>query len=203
MEPAAVVTLIAVVLVILALVVYLVAVILELRKITAGLDTVIESVGGIVSKSKPVNGVVEAINKDLSAGTDLLEGLLDKKAGQDDAAGLVESVFPGAGASVLERQGRSGEVKNIDEVYTRGAVQLARLGRGSPLGAGATSGAALRDPTYSSAAARSLYHNPSGPVDEPGGPRHRPRSPTIGTTAPEALPADGGPEPNDSKASDR
>ncbi len=45
MEPAAVVTLIAVVLVILALVVYLVAVILELRKITAGLDAVIDSVG--------------------------------------------------------------------------------------------------------------------------------------------------------------
>ena len=36
MEPAAVVTLIAVVLVILALVIYLVAVILELQKITAG-----------------------------------------------------------------------------------------------------------------------------------------------------------------------
>ena len=185
MEPAAVVTLIAVVLVILALVVYLVAVILELRRITAGLDTVIESVAGIVTKSKPVNGVVESINKDLSAGTDLLEGLLDKKAGQDDAAGLVESLFPGAGASVLERQGRTGEVKNIDEVYTRGAVQLARLGRESPLGAGATSGAALRDATYSSTAARSLYSHPGSPVaDEPGGPRHRPRSPTIGTEAP-------------------
>lgn len=195
MEPAAVVTLVAVVLVILALVVYLVAVILELRKITAGLDAVITSVGGIVHKSKPVNGVVAAINKDLSAGTDLLEGLLDKKAGQDDAAGLVESLFPGAGASVLERQGRTGEVKNIDEVYTRGAVQLARLGRESPLGAGAMSGAALRDPTYSSAAARSLYHNPSGPIaDQAGGPRHRPRSPTIGVDAPEVFPADGGPE---------
>ena len=85
MEPAAVVTLVAVLLAILALVVYLVAVILELRKITAGLDAVIAPVGEIVSKSEPVNGVVEAINKDLSAGTDLLEGLLDKKAGQDDA----------------------------------------------------------------------------------------------------------------------
>ena len=145
MEPAAAVTLIAVVLVILALVVYLVAVILELRKITAGLDAVIESVGGILRKSEPVNGVVDQINKDLSAGTDLLEGLLDKKAGQDDAAGLIESVYPGAGAAVLARQGRSGEVKNIDEVYTRGAVQLLRLGRESPLGVGAMSGAALRD----------------------------------------------------------
>ena len=169
MEPAAAVTLIAVVLVILALVVYLVAVILELRKITAGLDAVIESVGGILQKSEPVNGVVETINKDLSAGTDLLEGLLDKKAGQDDAAGLIESVFPGAGAAVLARQGRGGEVMNIDEVYTRGAVQLARLGRESPLGAGAMAGAALRDPTYSSAAARAIYTDPSGPVaDEPG-----------------------------------
>ena len=132
MEPAAVVTLIAVVLVILALVVYLVAVILELRKITAGLDAVIESVGGILKKSEPVNGVVEAINKDLSAGTDLLEGLLDKKAGQDDAAGLVESVFPGAGASVLERQGRTGEVKNIDDVYTRGRGAAGAAGAGEP-----------------------------------------------------------------------
>ena len=199
MEPAAVVTLVAVVLVILALVVYLVSVILELRKITAGLDAVIGSVGEILTKTEPVNGVVETINKDLSAGTDLLEGLLDKKAGQDDAAGLVESVYPGAGAAVLERQGRRGEVKNIDEVYTRGAVQLARLGRESPLGVGAMSGAALRDATYSSAAARSIYTNPSGPVaDEPGGPKHRPRSPVIGTEAG----ADGGPASDEAKLSD-
>jgi hypothetical protein len=202
MEPAAVVTLVAVLMVILALVVYLVAVILELRKITAGLDAVIAPVGEIVSKSQPVNGVVEAINKDLSAGTDLLEGLLDKKAGQDDAAGLVESVFPGAGASVLERQGRTGEVKNIDEVYTRGAVQLARLGRESPLGAGPVSGAALRDPTNSSTAARSLYSHPGSPVaDQPGGPRHQPRSPTIGAEAPSDG-SDGDSASDKSKASD-
>ena len=181
MEPAAAVTIIGAVLVVLALVVFLVPVILELRKITAGLDVVIESVGGILSKSEPVNGVVEHINKDLTAGTDLLEGLLDKKAGPDDAAGLVESVFPGAGASVLERQGRSGPVKNIDVVYTRGAVQLARLGRESPLGEGAMSGEALRDPSYSSAAARSIYHNPSGPAEDEGGDRYRPRSPAIGS----------------------
>jgi hypothetical protein len=96
---------------------------------------------------------------------------------------------------VLERQGRTGEVKNIDEVYTRGAVQLARLGRQSPLGAGALSGAALRDPVYSSAAARSLYTNPSGPVaDQPGGPRRRPRSPTIGTEAPTGSGSEGSEE---------
>ena len=192
MEPAVAVLLLGVVLVVLALVFYLVSVILELRKITAGLDAVIGAVGGIVTKSEPVNGVVVAINKDLSAGTDLLEGLLDKKAGQDDAAGLVESVYPGAGASVLERQGRSGEVKNIDEVYTRGAVQLVRLGGASPIGSGATSGPALRDAEYSSAAARNLYHNPSGPTrDEPEGARYRPRSPTIGVDAPEVFSGEG------------
>src|SRR4249919_2245847 len=108
MEPAAVVSLVAVVLVILALVVYLVAVILELRKITAGLDAVIGSVGEILTKSEPVNGVVRAINADLDAGTELLEGLLEKKAGPEDGPGLLESVYPGAGAAMLERQGRSG-----------------------------------------------------------------------------------------------
>ena len=195
MEPAVAVLLIGVLLVILALVFYLVSVILELRKITAGLDAVIGAVGGIVSKSEPVNGVVVAINKDLSAGTDLLEGLLDKKAGQDDAAGLIESVYPGSGASVLERQGRGGEVKNIDEVYTRGAVQLVRLGGESPIGAGAMSGPAIRDARYSSAAARSLYTNVAGPTrDRPDGPEYRPRSPTIGAEG-EPGPASVDPRP--------
>ena len=181
MEPAAAVTILAVVLIIAALVVYLVAVILELRKITAGLDAVIGAVGEIVSKSEPVNGVVKAINADLNAGTELLEGLLEKKAGAEDAAGLVESVFPGGGVAMLERRGRPGNVKNIDEVYTRGAVQLARLGRESPLGAGGPAGAALRDTIYSSSAARSLYSSPARP--DTGG-DSTPRSPTIGTDAP-------------------
>jgi hypothetical protein len=181
MEAAAAVTILAVVLIILALVVYLVAVILELRKITSGLDVVIGAVGEIVSKSAPVNDVVKAINADLSAGSELLEGLLEKKAGQEDAAGLVESLFPGGGVAMLERQGRHGGVKNIDEVYTRGAVQLARLGRESPLGAGGKAGTALRDAIYSSSAARSLYSSPVRPA--PGG-DSIPRSPTIGTGAP-------------------
>ncbi len=190
MEPAAVFMLLAVVLIILALVVYLVAVIMELRKITSGLDVVIGAVGEIVTKSEPVNGIVNAINADLSAGTELLEGLLEKKAGTDDAAGLVESVFPGAGSAMLERQGRPGNVKNIDEIYTRGAVQLARLGRESPLGAGGESGAAMRDATYSSAAARGLYTNPARP--DAGG-KSRSRSPAIGTgTVREESPADPG-----------
>jgi hypothetical protein len=185
MEPAAIVTIIAAVLIIAALVVYLVAVILELRKITAGLDAVSSAVVEIVAKSEPVNGVVEAINKDLSAGTELLEGLLLKKAGPDDAAGLIESVYPGGGVAMLERQGGGGEVKNIDVVYTRGAVQLARLGRESPLGAGALSGEALRNATDSSAGARLLYSR-----RDPGTRAARPRSPTIGTDAPSIYPPD-------------
>ncbi len=170
MEPAAAVTLIAVVLVILALVVYLVAVILELRKITAGLDAVIESVGGILRKTEPVNGVVDQINKDLSAGTDLLEGLLDKKAGQDDAAGLIESVYPGAGAAVLARQGRSGEVKNIDEVYTQGRRAAAAPRAGEPARSGRDVRRSPQGPEPPRARRRGRSTRiPSGPVaDEPG-----------------------------------
>lgn len=181
MELAAAFTIAAVVLVILVIVFYLVSVILQLKKITEGLDDVIGSVGEILTKSEPVNGVVTAINGDLDAGRDALEGLLDKKAGQDDAAGLVESLFPGGGAAVLSRQGRQGKVKNIDEVYTRGAVQLVRLGRESPLGAGGLAGAAIRDAGYSSGAARALYSNPAAAA---AGEKSRPRSPTIGTGAP-------------------
>ena len=181
MDAAALITIIAVVLIVLALVFYLVSVIGELRKITAGLDVVIGAVGEILTKTEPVEGVVKAINSDLSAGSEMLEGLLAKKAGPEDGPGLVESLFPGGGAALLRRQGREGPVKNIDVVYTRGAVQLARLGRESPLGTGGDPGAALRDPLYSSAAARSLYFNPARPAI---GARERPRSPAIGSGAP-------------------
>ena len=180
MEPAAAITILAVILVVLVLVYFLVSTILELRKINAGLDVVIGAVGEILEKTEPVNGVVETINADLTAGSDLLEGLLDKKAGED-AAGLVESVYPGGGVALLERQGRAGEPKNIDDVYTRGAVQLARLGRESPLGAGAESGAALRDAIHSSSAARSLYSHPTRPEQKA---KSILRSPVIGTDAP-------------------
>ena len=55
METAVAVLLIGVVLIILALVFYLVSVILELRKITEGLDQAIAAVVPLVDKSKPVN----------------------------------------------------------------------------------------------------------------------------------------------------
>ena len=53
-----VVTILAVALIVLALVWYLVSVILELQRITNGLDEVIGHVGEIVQKSAPVNDVV-------------------------------------------------------------------------------------------------------------------------------------------------
>jgi hypothetical protein len=62
------VMLVAVVLIVLALVYYLVGTIMQLRAITKGLDAVIAGVGEIIEKSKPVNGIVNAINKDLEGG---------------------------------------------------------------------------------------------------------------------------------------
>ncbi len=73
--------------------------ILQLLKITRGLDRVIEHVGGILQKSEPVNGIVTNINENLDAGVDLLEGLLVKKAGLIDAVGLVDGLYPGLGRS--------------------------------------------------------------------------------------------------------
>ena len=96
MESAAIVTIVAVVLIVAALVVSLVSVIVQLRRITSGLDEVIKHVGEIVEKSAPVNGVVTAINEQLDAGVDLLEGLLVKKAGMVDAVGLVEGLYAGS-----------------------------------------------------------------------------------------------------------
>ena len=93
------VTVVALLLIVLALVYYLVSTILALSTITKGLDEVIASVTEIVEKSAPVNDVVDAINGQLDAGVDLLEGLLVKKAGLVDAVGLVDGLYPGAAAA--------------------------------------------------------------------------------------------------------
>ena len=94
----------------LALVYFLVSTILELRKIVAGLDRVIEHVGGIVEKSAPVNEIVNDINANLDAGVAALEGLLVKKAGLRDAVGLVDGLYPGAAAAGLRDFPESTEV---------------------------------------------------------------------------------------------
>ncbi|HWM09541.1 MAG TPA: hypothetical protein VNO82_09350 [Solirubrobacteraceae bacterium] len=175
MPAAGVVTIAAVVLIVLALVYYLVSTILALRKITDGLDEVIASVGEIVAKSAPVNDVVADINANLDAAVGALEGLLVKKAGMGDALGLVDGIYPGAAAQGFRDFPESRELTppRIAEVYTRGTLTLARLGREAPIAVTSPAGPALRDPAYGSAAARTLYSG-ARPA----------RSPVIGTGAP-------------------
>jgi hypothetical protein len=172
---------IAVVLIVLALVFYLVSTIVALRQITAGLDEVIAGVTGIVEKSAPVNEIVNAINEQLDAGVDLLEGLLVKKAGLADAVGLVEGLYPGAAAAGFRNIPESTTIKapRIGEVYTRGTLTLARLGREAPIAAASPSGPVLRNVEGGSLAARTLY-----PEIRQTGPDTLERSPVIGSDAP-------------------
>ncbi len=116
-------------------------------------------VGGIVEKSAPVNEIVDDINANLDAGVTALEGLLVKKAGMRDAVGLIEGLYPGAAAAGLRDFPESKDVvpTRIGEVYTKGTLTLARLGREAPIAAASPRGAALRNPAYGSAAARALY----------------------------------------------
>jgi hypothetical protein len=182
MPAAGVVLIIAIVLIVLALVYYLVSTILALREITAGLDATIGSVGEVVEKSAPVNEIVTDINTNLDAAVDALEGLLVKKAGMVDAIGLVDGLYPGAGAEGFRQFPGSGETKapRISEVYTRGTLTLARLGREAPIAAASPSGAALRNVQGGSLAARMLY-----PEGRQARPERLPRSPVIGTDSPE------------------
>jgi len=175
------VTAVAVVLIVVALVIYLVAVIVQLRKITGGLDEVIAHVSEIVQKSAPVNDVVTAINEQLDAGVDLLEGLLVKKAGMTDAVGLVDGLYPGAAAAGFRSFPESAKVKapRIGEVYTRGTLTLARLGREAPIAVGNPAGFPLRNVEGGSLAARQLY-----PELRQSRPESLPRSPVIGTDSP-------------------
>jgi hypothetical protein len=175
------VTILAVVLIVVALVFYLVSVIVALRKITAGLDETIAGVAEIVQKSAPVNGIVTTINEQLDAGVDLLEGLLVKKAGMADAVGLVDGLYAGAAAAGFRNFPESATTKapRIGEVYTRGTLTLARLGREAPIAVGNPAGPALRNVEGGSLAARLLY-----PEIRQTWPKSLARSPVIGTDAP-------------------
>jgi hypothetical protein len=173
--------LITVVLIVAALVYYLVSTIVALRRITAGLDVVITHVSGIVEKSAPVSGVVNSINQQLDAGVALLEGLLVQKAGLVDAVGLVDGLYPGAAAAGFRNMPESVTVRapRIGEVYTKGTLTLARLGREAPIAAASPEGPVLRNVEGGSLAARLLY-----PEIRQTGPKSLPRSPVIGTDAP-------------------
>jgi hypothetical protein len=181
MHAAGVVMIAAVVLIVLALVFYLVLTILALRQITNGLDDVIKSVGEIVEKSAPVEAVVSDINENLDAAVGALEGLLVKKAGLEDAVGLVDGLYPGAAAQGLRDYPESREITppRIGEVYTKGTLTLARLGREAPIALASPAGPALRNVEYGSLNARLLY-----PEGRQSRPESMPRSPVIGTDAP-------------------
>ena len=181
MPAAGVVMIIAVLLIVLAVVYYLVSTIVALQRITDSLDKAITGVVGIIEKSAPVDEVVTSINTNLDAGVSLLEGLLVKKAGMQDAVGLVDGLYPGAAAEGFRDFPESKETKppRISEVYTKGTLTLARLGREAPIAAASPNGPALRNPAYGSLAARSLY--PEGRQTRP---QSMPRSPIIGTDSP-------------------
>ncbi|MDQ6775932.1 MAG: hypothetical protein M3071_06875 [Actinomycetota bacterium] len=175
------VTIVAVALIVLALVFYLGSIILQLRRINASLTEVMGGVSEMIRKSAPVNGVVKTINEHLDTGVDLLEGLLVKKAGLEDAVGLVDGLYPGAAASGFRKfpASRTIQPPRIGEVYTRGTLTLARLGREAPIAAASPVGPALRNAGYGSAAAARLY-----PEARQARRSSLPRSPVVGTGAP-------------------
>jgi len=199
MPAAGVVLIVAVLLIVLALVYYLVSTIVALRRITSGLDEAIAGVVEIIEKSAPVEDVVKDINANLDAGVDLLEGLLVKKAGLVDSMGLVDGLYPGAAAAGLRNFPDSGAVKppRISEVYTRGTLTLARLGREAPIAAASPNGPVLRNVEGGSLDARSLY-----PETRQQRPQRLERSPVIGTGAPvqyEPSEARGGTTPGEAE----
>jgi hypothetical protein len=181
MPAPAIVLLVAVVLIVGAIVYYLLATILELRKVSSGLDSAIEGVVQIIEKTAPVEPVVADINANLDAAVDALEGLLVKKAGLNDAMGLIDGLYPGAAAEGLRNFPGSGEIKppRVAEVYTRGVLTLARLGREAPIAAVSPDGPVLRHASRAASEVRALY-----PDLRQTRPDKLPTSPTIGTDSP-------------------
>jgi hypothetical protein len=182
MPAAGVVLIVTVVLIVLALVFYLVSTIVQLRAITNGLDEVIGNVGEILAKTEPVEPVVADINENLDAAVSALEGLLVNKAGMDDSMGLIDGLYPGAAAAGLREFPESGEITppRIGEVYTKGTLTLARLGREAPIAMANPAGPVLRNVEYGSLNARLLY-----PEVRQSRPERLGRSPVIGTDSPE------------------
>ena len=197
MPAAGVVMIVAVVLIIAAVVFYLLSTIVALQRISTSLEDAIKGVTGIIEKTAPVADVVGTINKNLDAGVDLLEGLLVKKAGMEDAVGLVDGLYPGAAAEGFRNFPESTSVRapRISEVYTKGTLTLARLGREAPVAVASPQGPALRNPVYGSRSARALY-----PGGRPVAPEPLPRSPVIGADAPVQYPETEGSDGADAPA---
>jgi hypothetical protein len=181
MPAAGVVLILAVVLIVAALAYHLIPTIFALRQITNGLDEAIKGVGELIEKSAPVNAVVNDINANLDAAVDALEGLLVKKAGLSDSVGLIDGLYPGSAKEGLRNFPDSKTIvpPRISEVYTKGTLTLARLGREAPIAAASPDGPALRNPARGSNSARVLY-----PEVRQTRPEVMPRSPVIGTDSP-------------------
>lgn len=181
MPAAGVVLIVAVVLIVGALAAYLLPTIVALQKINRGLDRAIEGVGGLIAKSEPVAPVVQDINANLDAAVDALEGLLVKKAGLSDALGLIDGLYPGAAAAGLRNYPDSATITppRISEVYTRGTLTLARLGREAPVAMASPAGAVLRHVERDEVATMALFPNFRDPLADA-----LPRSPVIGAGAP-------------------
>ena len=181
MPAAGVVLIIGVVLVIGAAAAFLLPTIAALAAIVRGLDEAITAVGELIAKTEPVGPVVQDINANLDAAVDALEGLLVKKAGLRDAIGLIDSLYPGASAGGLRNYPESGTIvaPRISEVYTRGTLTLARLGREAPIATASPAGPVLRHVARSLAATEALF-----PGFRPKQATALPRSPLIGTDAP-------------------
>ena len=160
---------------------YLLSTIVALRRIASGLDEAISGVGELIEKSAPVNEVVNTINAHLDAAVDALEGLLVKKAGLRDAVGLIDGLYPGAAANGLRNFPESEKITppRISEVYTRGTLTLARLGREAPIAAAARR---ARCCGMSSAVRRPLARSDTDIRQDR--PAKLPKSPVIGSDAP-------------------
>ena len=181
MSAAGIVLIIGVVLVIAAAAAFLLPTIAALISINKGLDEAIAAVGELIAKTEPVKPVVDDINGNLDAAVDALEGLLVKKAGLRDSLGLIESLYPDAAAAGLRNYPESTSIAppRISEVYTRGTLTLARLGREAPIAAASPEGPVLRHVERSEVATRLLYTDV-----RQARPEKLPRSPVIGTDSP-------------------
>ena len=157
---AGVVMIVAVVLIVLALVYYLVSTILAAAQDHRRASTR-SSPASARSSRRPRRSTRSSttINEQLDAGVDLLEGLLVKKAGLIDAVGLVEGLYPGAAAAGFRNfpESTTIDAPRIGEVYTKGTLTLARLGREAPIAAATRPARAARTSSGGSLAARRLY----------------------------------------------
>jgi hypothetical protein len=181
MPAAGIVLIIAVVAIVAVAAGYLLPTIVALMQISTSLDRAIAGVGGLVTKTEPLDPVVGDINANLDAAVTALEGLLVKKSGLQDSMGLIDGLYPGAAAAGLRDMPESTQVTppRINEVYTRGVLTLARLGREAPIAAVSPEGPVLRHVDRSQVATDALYPN-----FRPKDAAELPRSPIIGADAP-------------------